>query len=313
MFKRLFKEDPRALEKFLKQREKDYNWQEFWKLRKGDFDLETAAGLYNMMETHAVFGKPSRGPTQRGLAGSLFFPFMTYGQQVLEVLGEQLTMQRGLPGLYAGLWTMGSYLALAGVAGIPGYDLWKTMYEEYQKRVNNHLVDLEMQMKESDIPLWARKGLLSSATGVDLSQRLGQDIVAQQLLSGIVKGEFKLNEIGGVPGRTAVNLLNSAAEALNPASTKSPMELITPIMPGVVQDVAKAYTLATEPEKAMKTTSGKIMSDPDEVSGFDVGTQLLGATPLAKTEARERIYFQQRANQEFNNWKSRLSEAVRRC
>jgi len=310
-FHDLFKEYPIALRNALKQREKDYNWQEFWNNHKDRFDLETAMSLYTMQENHAVFGKVGRGPLQRGLAGSLFFPFMTYAQQVMEVMGEQLTMQRGLPGLYAGLWTMGSYLALAGAAGIPGYDLWKTMYEEYQKRVNNKLVDAEMQMRESGIPLWARKGLLSTSTGLDLSMRLGQDIIAQQLLSGMIKGEFKLNEIGGVPGRTAVNVLNAAAEALNPASGKSPMQMIAPIMPSAVQDVMKAYQLASgSPEDVLQTTAGKSLRDPSDVSNFDIAAKLTGFNTLKMAEERQQLFWQQKANQEFNAWKSRLSESV---
>lgn len=293
-----------------KQLEKDYNWQEFWNRNKHEHDIETALALYSMQEAHSVFGKEGRGTVQRGLGGSLFFPFTSYAQQTMEVLAEQLSLQRGIPGLYAGLWTLGSYITLAGVAGIPAYDLWKTLYEEYQRRVNNRLVDAEMEMKESGVPLWARKGLLSTATGLDVSQRIGQDVMAQNILTGLVRGEFKLNEVGGVPGRTIGQVWNSLGEAFNPTSTKSPMELITPIFPSAVQDVIKAHTLATSPEDLLKTKTGKMTEDPAKITDFDVGAQAAGFNTLSRSEDRQQVYWQQRANQEFNTWKSRLSESV---
>lgn len=309
-FHTMFKDRPETLKQALKQREKDYNWQEFWRNHSERMSLEDAMSVYSMLETHGVYGKEGRGSLQRGLGGSLLFPFTTYAQQMMEVLGAQLTGQRGLPGLYAGLWTMGTYLGLAGAAGIPAYDLWKTLYEQYQSRVNNRTVDAEMEMKEAGVPHWMRKGLLSTATGLDLSSRVGQEVVAQNILEGIAKGEFKLNEVGGVPGRTLQALFNASAEGLNPSNTKSPMDLVAPILPGVVQDVYKGYKMLADPEDALKTTSGKITGDPSELGLGDALTRAAGFGSLADTEAKEKIFWQQRANQEFNQAKSRFAEGV---
>lgn len=310
LYKRLFDENPEALQRALKYRADDNNWQAYWKINQGKHDLPTAMALYSMIEPHAVYGKEARGTMQKGVAGAVFFPFTSYAMQMLEVLGEQLTMKYGMPGLYTGLWSMTTFMAMAGMAGIPGYELLKTLYEQYERTVNGRTVDAEMEMKEAGIPLWARKGLISTATGYDVSARLGQDIIGQNILLGLMKGELKTGELGGVPGRTLQNLLASAGEALSPTSTKSPMELVAPLLPAGLSNMAKAYTLATEPEKSLQTKTGKMLGDPSEVGAPDVIRQGLGFASTKLGEERQQLFWQQRANQEFNLYKTRLAEGV---
>jgi len=53
-----------------------------------------------------------------------------------------------------------------------------------------------------------------------------------------------------------------------------------------------------------------MLRDPSEVTSWDVATRALGAGNLKDVEAREQLFWQQRANQEFNQAKTRMAEAV---
>jgi hypothetical protein len=129
-------------------------------------------------------------------------------------------------------------------------------------------------------------------------------------MQGLIKGEFKLNEVGGVPGRTVQGLMDAMAEWGNETSTKSPMSLVAPLLPGAIQDLGKAYQLATSPEDVLKTSSGKMIRDPNSIDTGDIIARAAGFGTLADKEARQQIYWQQRANQEFNQAKSRLAEGI---
>jgi hypothetical protein len=310
-FHTMFKKRPETLRAALKYREKDYNWQEFWRNRKErGVPVEEALATFSMLETHAVYGKEARGDIQRGLSGALFVPFTTFSQQTLETLISQIGGKYGAAGRMAGLWTASTYLLFAGASGIPAYELWKTLYEQYQSKVNNRTADAEMDMKEAGVPDWMRYGLLSSSTGLDLSSRVGQEVVGQNIMQGLIKGEFKLNEVGGVPGRTVQGLMDAMAEWGNETSTKSPMSLVAPLLPGAIQDLGKAYQLATAPEDVLKTSSGKMIRDPNSIDTGDIIARAAGFGTLDDKESRQKIYWQQRANQEFNQAKSRLAEGI---
>jgi len=311
-FRDMFKDSPEITRKAIKDLATDYDWQYFWDTNKTKMDVEDAMALYHMRLVHAEFGKTGRGPMQRGLFGTLAFPFMTYPQQMLELLFEQMTAKKGAAGVLAGLYTMGAYVAFSGLNGIPAYDLWKTLYEEYEEKVNGRMVDLNMQLEAAGMPEFLRRGALSTTFGLDMSSRLSQDIIGQNLLMGLLKDEIKIGEITGVPGRTLVEMMNGAADVLSGSSSKSALEKIQPFMPSVGKDVAKTAQMVTEPENYWKTKSGKILKDTNEdgTRPFDVLGQLTGFTPLEKTQERERLYMQQRANQEFTGWKSRLAERV---
>lgn len=297
-----------VLDRALRQRATDNLWQGFW--QKGNekgWSLPESLALYNMLETHGYFGKLGRGIAQKGALGSVFFPFTTYSQQMLETLGAQLSGKRGLPGALGGLWTAGSYLALAGIAGIPAWDMWKSLIETWNKKVNNVDMDTEMWLKESGVPLWARKGLLSQATGMDLSARLSQNVVASNLVAGLFKGDVKFTDLFGVPGTAASGALSGLEELFNPMGTMdSTVKAVMPALPASVQDMIKAEQMAFNPSsKILETGTGKATAAP---STSDVLTQAAGATPLDRSLQREKIYWTQKVNSEFNQFKSRLSE-----
>jgi hypothetical protein len=208
---------------------------------------------------------------------------------------------------------MTAYVALSGLSGIPAYELWKTLYEEYEKRVNGRTIDLNMQLEAGGIPEVFRRGLLSSMSGLDISQRLGQDIIGQNLLIGLLKDDIKIGEVTGVPGRAFTEMFAGAGAALSNSGNKSPMEIAMPFLPAGAKDILKTAQMVTEPEAYWKTKSGKMLRDIDEnpePNIAELGGQLLGFTPLEKTKARERQFMQQRANQEFTGWKSRLAESI---
>jgi len=312
-YRSMFEENPDITRKAIKDLKDDYDWQYFWKANENIMNVEDALSLYHMRLAHAEFGKIGRGPMQRGLFGSMAFPFMTYPQQMIEILFEQTVGRRGGAGAVAGLYTMAAYVALSGLAGIPAYDLWKTLYEEYEKRVNGRTVDLNMQLEAGGIPEVFRRGLLSSMSGLDISQRLGQDIIGQNLLIGLLKDDVKIGEVTGVPGRAFTEMFAGAGAALSNSGDKSPLEIAMPFMPAGMKDIAKTAQMVTEPENYWKTKSGKILRDIDEnpePNIAELGGQMLGFTPLEKTKARERQFMQQRANQEFTGWKSRLAESI---
>ena len=308
--KQLYKSQPEALAQFMENRKRDQNWQQFWENQKGKHDLETAAALYGMTLTHGVFGKSGRGELQRGLMGSLFLPFSTYAQQMLEVMGDQLSGQQGINGRMAGLYGMGAFVMMAGMAGIPAYELYKTLYEQYQKNVNGRSVDLEMQLKEAGMPQWLQYGLLSSTFGVDVSKRLGQNVIGEQLLVGALKGDFKASDLGGVPGRVMGNTLGEAAKMLSGDGHTDVMDVISALMPGGLQNVTKAANLAVNPEQAVQTKSGQLAMNPKDVGVGDILGQAAGFTPLALSEGRKAIYWDSLARQEWNQWRSRLAEGT---
>jgi hypothetical protein len=311
MYKNMYKEMPETLEAALKTERNNSDWQNFWETYKDTMPLEDAMAAYKMQLAHAVYGKTGRGPMQRGMAGAVLFPFMTYPQQMLELLFEQMTGKRGLNGVLAGLYTTSAYVGIAGLAGIPAYELLKTLYEKYEEKVNGRTIDLNMQLEHEGVPRWLRKGLVADATGVDISQRMAQDIIGQHILVGILKGDIKIGELGGVPGRTLGNLLEATGEALSPNSNKGPIELAAKVAPAFMADYLKAYKLQTgSGEDVLKTSSGKMIKDPADINSFDIATRALGFGTLEQTESRERLYYQQKANQEFNQWKSRLAEAT---
>jgi hypothetical protein len=304
-YRRMFDENPEITRKALKDLESEYDWQYFWDNNKDKMRVEQALAMYKMRLVHAEFGKIGRGSLQRGLPGSVFFPFMTYPQQMLELLFDQISGRKGTAGVIAGLYTTAAYVSLAGVAGIPAYDLWKSMYEEYEKRVNGRMIDLNMQMSEAGIPEWLRKGSLSTLTGVDVADRMGQDVIAQNLLIGLMKDELKFGDIGGVPGRALTDAMGALTDP-----NRSWWDKAQSVMPSTTKDALKAVQTVVDPESAYKTKSGKILKDPDDITAFDTSAKALGFTTLEQTQAREKLFYQQRANQEFNLWKSRLAESV---
>jgi hypothetical protein len=312
-YRSMFEENPDITRRAMKDLKDDYDWQYFWKHNENIMNVEDALSVYHMLKAHGEFGKIGRGPMQRGLFGSMAFPFMTYPQQMMETLFDQLVGRRGGAGVAAGLYTMTAYVALSGLSGIPAYELWKTLYEEYEKRVNGRTIDLNMQLEAGGIPEVFRRGLLSSMSGLDISQRLGQDIIGQNLLIGLLKDDIKIGEVTGVPGRAFTEMFAGAGAALSNSGNKSPMEIAMPFLPAGAKDILKTAQMVTEPEAYWKTKSGKMLRDIDEnpePNIAELGGQLLGFTPLEKTKARERQFMQQRANQEFTGWKSRLAESI---
>jgi hypothetical protein len=308
--KELYAKRPEALEQFLENRKDDKNWQQFYENQKGKHNVETAAALYGMTLTHGVFGKSGRGELQKGLMGSLFLPFSTYAQQMLEVLGDQLSGKQGMNGRMAGLYGISAFVMMAGMAGIPAYELYKTLYEQYQKNVNGHAVDLEMQLKEAGMPRWLQYGVLSSTLGVDVSKRLGENVIGEHLLVGAIKGDFKASELGGVPGRVMGNFLGEAGKMMSGDGHTDVMDVLSTLMPGGFQNITKAASLAFNPEQAVQTKSGQLAMDPKNVDMGDVAAQALGFTPLGLAEGRKSVYWDSLAKQEWNQWRSRLAEGT---
>jgi hypothetical protein len=227
---------------------------------------------------------------------------------MVEMQFKQLTLDRGVPGLMAGLHSIVTFGLMAGMAGIPAYEVLKTIYEQYEQRVNGRTVDAELQLKELGIPEWVRKGPLSVLTGADVSKRLGQGLIGEQLMVDVLKGTIKVGDIGGVPGRTLQNTIDAASEVLGGSSSKNVLELVAPVLPTAFGNLAKAADLEYNPESALRTKQGNMLRDPKDIGTADVVRQGLGFSNLAN--AREKLYQRQRANQEFNMWKTRLAEGV---
>lgn len=309
-FHKALKENPANMERFIKAHEKDFNWQQFYENYKEIYDNETIAALYKMQETHAVFGKTARGTLQKGLGGSLFFPFSSYGQQMLEVMADQFMGHRGTAGRMAGLWSTTAFVAMAGLAGIPAYELLKTLYETYEEKANGRIADAEMDMKEAGIPDWLRKGVLSSATGLSLSHRLGQTLVGESLLQGLIQGEVKVGDLGGVPGRIMQNTITAAGALMDESDNRDVVQKLIPIMPTAAANLAKAYELTVHPENQLRTSKGKAFASPEDVGFNEIGATAMGFTPQKFEDARQKLHWQQQANVEFNQARSRFAESV---
>lgn len=179
-------------------------------------DKEAIAAYY-LDRAHAIFGKEGRGPLQRGLWGSLVFPFMSHPIQIMELWIDGLKGTYGRDGRLAAAYTLGVYLSLAGLMGVPGYELIESIIEFAYKKTTGKTLNLEHEIRnafaEAGVPGYgefATGGFTRAMLDVNIAQRINMPVFFQNPLIGMLEGNPSIRDFTGVTG----SLIEGAGKAL---------------------------------------------------------------------------------------------------
>jgi hypothetical protein len=111
---------------------KDERFKNAWEHGSSTYTPREFMAIYGVDEAHAIFGKAGRNVNQRGIMGSLIFPFMTHPMQIMELMLKQ-ARDRGTRGRRALLTQLAMYVMFAGMYGIPAMELWEELIEAYAR------------------------------------------------------------------------------------------------------------------------------------------------------------------------------------
>ena len=280
------------IERAKKSYENDARFKDWMENLPEGVSEREAITAFAIQEAHAIFGKEGRGPAQRGLWGSLVFPFMTYPMQMLELLGKQ-AFSRGGSGKAAAAYTMSSYLLLAGAMGIPGAELWKTVYEMYSRLFKGNEVDAVNEIRKTlvneygfdpNTALFFTNGLFRTQFGVDVARRISLPVFFQTPLIGLMQGSTEARDYLGVTGsliQSAKQIQQGISEGENPSA--SVLQTMAPVALANIWKGLVKYT-----SSGASTGQGTRLVNPEDFQPQDFLAQAFGFTPGIVAEEREK-------------------------
>jgi hypothetical protein len=261
--------EPNALNNIRKElldKEDVYNAQRKRRLANGLTD-NTHAAMYLIDATHGIFGKLGRGKNQQGIFGTVLFPFM---QHPLMMMGLFVRMaQAGVMGKQAAAYTIFATMMLAGLYGIPGWELWKELIEMMYKQGTGGIeIDLHNELKKISYAMTNNPAIGEGMTegilkplGIDMARRVGQPIFFQDALIPFLQGQDSIDSFTGVAGsylRTAGRSFDQyksgemgAVEAIGDA-----------VMPVALRNFTKANMVY--PNEGVRTAKGIQVMTPEE-------------------------------------------------
>ena len=282
--------NPRAMVRGRNLLINDLNYQE---LRNNHPELseEQAMATYLMERAVAVFGKEGRPEYLRGIGGALPFAFMTYPHQMWENMAQLATTKEGRQGLMA---TIGAYLVIGGLIGLPGGEFLKEMYEKLYELTNGEEIDLDLNIREKmysatgepRVGLTMTQGVLRGLLNTDTARRTGLPIPGQELvflLTGIRTGEA--GDMLGVPG-SAITGIGRAYESIRTDS--SIVGALGQALPNSVANVVKAASY----NEGIATRSGTGLLGPEDVTTWDQASRIFGFTSGNIANMRERVFYE---------------------
>ena len=274
--------DPTALRNFEKNYVDGNHRYETYKDINSDIDPAVYAALFAIDDTHGMFGKLGRGKNQQGVFGALLFPFM---QHPLMMMGLMNRLIRGnAVNKQAAAYIMLSTILLAGLYGIPGWELWKETFEMLYKQTTGIDMDLHHEFKEA----MAAGGTFSPAMaegltegvlkplGIDISRRIGMPIFFQDALLPLMQGRGGADQFAGVAGSQVRNIMTNydkmASGEMNPAEA-----IFETISPTAFRNLYKAA--AVWPQDGVRTAKGNQVMTADEISPQMQLSKALGFQP----------------------------------
>lgn len=279
--------------------------------QKGSYTEKQALGTYMMELAHGRYGKSGRGRVQRGVSAAIFFPFSTQLLTQWEMM-KRMASNKGTPGKIATMYVLGSFMAMAGLSGLPGYATAKAGYNLYNTIANTLPGDVPKEAKDFDIDLrkwlakalgddWAnvvQKGPSRHLLGVDLSQTVTAPTSFESIVSKPV------DVLNGILNGNEPNLGNVVAPALSPlarGASAIKSGSISPLLPIVAQDINEGAKRMdpNNPMGGIQTKQGtQIQPLKDAATGEENYTtanrveRSLGFTPTQESENKEGFYTQ---------------------
>ena len=262
-----------------------------------DFSEREGVSFFAVQESHAIFGKEGRGPAQRGIWGSVVFPFMSYSQQTLELLGRQ-AFKRGARGKGAAIYTLTTYLVFAGMMGIPGAELWKALYQGYQKAVHgvdkdlNHVIRKSLVLNvgvDPETALTTTDGIIRTKLGIDGARRIAIPIFFQNVIIALMQGNSDISNLTG-PGVGMVGAIPKAFDGMKKGG--SPLgSFISAVAPVSFRNAWKGLVDYTGAKGygGSSTAGGIRLNNPEDISTSDIIFRALGFTPDSEARAREAL------------------------
>ncbi len=251
-----------------------------------------ALALFAMDDAHAIFGKTGRTPYQTGIGGALFFPFMTYPHQMLELLARMYS-KRGAEGRRGFYTTLISMALLAGLIGLPGAELLKELAEAVYKQISGIDKDFDLMIREKmyDLtgdPVYGKmltQGMVRTFLGLDVGRRIGLAVPGQDILMTMAGIKSDPSAIFGVSG----SLLNAISEAWNEYNNDGPgINVAAALMPVGAANALKAVSYT---ERGIATKRGVALVQPEEMTKFSIMSRALGFTSDQIATAREAQFY----------------------
>lgn len=259
--------------------------------RNKDIGLIENAALFTMDESHSVMGRVARAPFQRGLGGALVFPFMGYPQNAIESMARM--WGQGKEGKVALATTLGAFMLLSGMIGLPGAELLKELYEAAVKATTGEEMDLDMEIRSkiynatgSDtLGKLATQGAIRAYGEVDFAKRIGASIPGQDLLLALTGIRGEASDVLGVHG----GLLTQMAEFWNNYNTDASLgTTVASLSPTALANILKAQEYADEGVYTSKRTK---LVDSKDLGLNSVILRGMGFTSGEVADYRERNFY----------------------
>jgi hypothetical protein len=288
-----------------------------------DLTEEQAMATYMMERAMAVFGKQGRPEYMRGIGSAVPFAFMTYPHQMWENMFSMTKTKEGRQGLMA---TLGAYMVLGGLIGLPGGEFLKELYEKLYQLVEGDEIDLDLAIREkmyqitgdARVGLTLTQGFPRTVVNMDVTRRTGIPVPGQELLfliAGIRKGEAA--ETLGVPG-SAITGFSRALGKIREDSNF--LGALGETLPTSVANFAKAAAYGQE---GVRTRSGKGLLGVEDVTTWDTASRLVGFSSGDIANMREKAFYEivlerqhktayERFRKRAKNYMTKYLEASRR-
>lgn len=275
--------NPNAIKNFEANFVKGNHRYDSYKAMNQDLDPATYATLFAIEDTHGMFSKLGRGKNQQGIWGSLILPFM---QHPLMMMGLMSRMARGnMVSKQAAMYMIFSMMMLAGLYGIPGWELWKegseTIYKMYtgkEKDFHHELKSL-LVTKGPFTPRFAEgltEGFVKAYLGVDASRRMGYPIFFQDALIPLMNGQDGVDQVLGVAGSVAKSFMNDTERLAQ--GEINPLEMMYNAMaPVSMRNILKA--LVTYPTEGVRTGKGTQIMTPQDIGPQEMLVKAFGFQP----------------------------------
>lgn len=233
-----------------------------------DMEIEELLALNVMDDAHAVFGKRGRPQFMKSWGGSLFFPFMTYPHQMLELMWN-MAKNQGRDGKIGFGVAVGTFFLFSGLLGLPGGELLKELYEEVHKTLAGENIDLDMEIRDTiyemtgstDLGLMATQGTLRAFGNMDVARRIGLPIPGQEILMSLLGIRGDSSDLVGVSG----SVLQGVGEAIKEYNVNQGPSwgMLSASLPIAASNLTKAIQYQNE---GVTTKRGTLLVKPEEVT-----------------------------------------------
>lgn len=274
---------PGALEKFEKNFTAGNVRYSAYKEFNKELPKEVYASLFSIDETHGMYGRISRGKNQQGVFGSLVFPFMQHPMMMFGLLTRMV--RTGAASRQGATYIIAATMLMAGLYGIPGWELWKETYQLYFKQTYGREVDLHHELKKALVtqygftPKWAEgvtEGFLKPVAGLDISRRISVPFFFQDAIIPMMQGRDNIDQFAGVAGSQVRNLQNNWNRMMS-GEANVPSILMDTFAPISVRNMIKAA--AVYPEEGLRTTAGTQIMSADQLKPQQLMAKFMGFQP----------------------------------